>query len=86
MHQSLTKFSEISDTAQPEELQQQIAQFVEKIIFTPTEIKIALFEQEVQKGLFVNQYGDGAPDTSEWLPQVDEFCNFINSEAVLLNL
>ncbi|MCK5580797.1 MAG: recombinase zinc beta ribbon domain-containing protein [Candidatus Omnitrophica bacterium] len=71
MHQSLKKFSEISDTAEPEELKQQIAQFVENITFTPTEIKIALYEQEVHRGQFVNHPENGAPDGSEWLPRED---------------
>ncbi|MBU0468468.1 MAG: recombinase zinc beta ribbon domain-containing protein [Candidatus Omnitrophica bacterium] len=71
MHQSLIKFSEISGTAEPEELKRQIAQFVEKVTFAPTEIKIALFEQEVQRRLFVNHSSNGALDGSEWLPRED---------------
>lgn len=71
MHESLHKFKQICDAASPEELKDLIPCFVEKIIWTPSEIKIALFEQEIQKGQIFNSVTtneSGALDVSKWLP------------------
>lgn len=75
MHESLQKFKQIADAASPEEIKELIPRFIEKIIWNPEEIKIALFEQEVQKGLLVNHPESGALDVSKWLP-----CKDSNSE------
>jgi site-specific DNA recombinase len=69
MHKSLTKFSQVYDKALPEEIKELLPYFVDQITFKPDEIKIALFDQPVEKGLFVNHSGDGAPECIEWLPR-----------------
>lgn len=71
MHKSLTKFSEIYDKATPQQVKDLLPYFIEKIIFTPTSIKIALYDQAVDKGLFVNHPDECAPELSKWLPDVD---------------
>ncbi|MFH0754103.1 MAG: recombinase family protein [Candidatus Omnitrophota bacterium] len=72
MHESLQKFRQIADVASPEEIKDLIPRFIEKIIWKPEEIKIALFEQEVQRGLLAPSATtgkSGALDVSEWLPR-----------------
>ncbi|MCD4779756.1 MAG: recombinase zinc beta ribbon domain-containing protein [Candidatus Omnitrophica bacterium] len=74
MHDSLKRFSEICDAATPQELKDLIPHFVEKITWAPSEIKIALFEQEVQRGPItgnVTTSKSGALQVSKWLPRED---------------
>ena len=69
MHSGLKEFSQICDAATSEELKELIPRFVEKIIFTPTEIKIALFDQPTNKGLLKCNHPElGALNGSNWLP------------------
>ena len=68
MYESLKKFNEICDTASPEEIQKIIAQFVEMITYTPTEIKIALFDQPIDRGQLISNHSAlGALNGSDWL-------------------
>ncbi len=71
MYESLQNFKQLSDSASPEKFREIIPRFIEKIIWTPQEIKIALFEEENQRGLIVNHPANGAPDVSDWLPRED---------------
>ncbi len=72
MHNSLTKFSQIYDKATPMEIKELLPYFVEGITFTPEEIKIALFDQPTDKGLFlVNRYSQNSLELTEWLPGQD---------------
>ena len=73
MYDSLTKFSQIYEAATPQELKELLPCFVEKVTWTPTEIEIALFEQEVQKGQFPssNHSSAGALEVVNWLPLED---------------
>ncbi len=68
MHKSLTKFSQIYDNATPIEIKELLPYFIDHITFTPQEIKIALFDQPTDKGLFVNHSDKCAPEFSDWLP------------------
>ena len=70
MYESLTKFNQIYETADPGEIKELLPFFVEKVSWTPSEIEIALFEQEAQKGQFpptVNQSNAGALEVKKWL-------------------
>ncbi len=69
MHKSLTKFSQIYDKALPEEIKELLPYFVDRVTFKPDEIKIALFDQPAEKGLFVNHSSTGALELIEWLPR-----------------
>ena len=72
MQQSLKEFAQVCNAATPDELKNLIPRFVEQIIFTPSEIKIALYDYPTDKGLFKDNHpGFGAPDGSKWLPRVD---------------
>ena len=75
MHESLTRFSQVYEVATPLELKDLVPRFVEKIIWTPTEIEIALFDQEVQRGQLdngnVTTKGGGALPLVNWLPRED---------------
>ncbi len=73
MYDSLTKFSQIYEVAKPQELKELLPCFVEKVTWTPTEIEIALFEQEAQKGQFSssNHSSAGALEVVYWLPLED---------------
>ena len=73
MYDSLTKFSQIYEAATPQELKELLPCFVEKVTWTPSEIEIALFEQEVQKGQFPssNHSNAGALEVVNWLPHED---------------
>ena len=74
---SLTKFSQIYDKATPMEIKELLPYFVESIIFTPEEIKIALFDQPTDKGLFlVNHSNQSSLELSEWLPDHPQNPNF----------
>jgi hypothetical protein len=55
----------------PEEIKEILPYFVDKITFKPDEIKIALYDQPIEKGLFVNHSNDGASECIEWLPRED---------------
>ena len=75
MHESLTKFRQIYEVATPKELQDLLPRFVERVTWTPTEIEIALFDQEVQRGQLDNgnatTNGGGALPVVNWLPGLD---------------
>lgn len=77
MHQSLVKFNQICEKSSALELKELLPYFVNYIRFTPQEIKIALYDQPADKGLFVNHSSAGALELVEWLPQVDEFCHWL---------
>lgn len=70
IHQSLVKFSQIYDKAEPIDLKELLPNFVQRIIFKPTEIEIALFDQEVQKGQVpsINHSGKNELEFVDWLP------------------
>ncbi len=73
MYESLTKFSQIYEAADPAEMKELLPLFVERVTWTPSEIEIALFEHEAQKGQFpptTNPSGAGAPEVKEWLPRL----------------
>ena len=70
MHESLTRFRQIYEKATPIELMELLPRFVERIIWTPTEIQIALFDHEVEKGAVpndVNHPEGGALEFVDWL-------------------
>jgi len=73
MHESLTRFSQVYEVATPLELKDLVPRFVEKITWKPTEIEIALFDQEVQRGQLENgnvtTKGGGALPLVNWLPR-----------------
>ena len=72
VYQALKKFSELCDIGNPQELKDLITSFVERITWKGSEIEIALFEHEAEKGLFPldgNQSGDGALDVRKKLPR-----------------
>ena len=75
MHESLVKFSQIYETATPLELQELLPKFVEKITWKATEIEIALFNREEERGQSSttpsNHSGGGALDVIKWLPRED---------------
>ena len=71
MYESLTKFKQIYEAADPAEMKELLPLFVERVTWTPSEIEIALFEHEAQKGQFpptTHPSGAGAPEVKEWLP------------------
>jgi site-specific DNA recombinase len=73
MYESLIKFNQIYKAANPAEIKELLPMFVERVVWTPSEIEIALFEQEAQKGQFpstVNQSSAGALEVKKWLPRV----------------
>lgn len=71
MADSLTRFSQICEVATDLEKKNLIPLFVDKIVWTPTQIEIALYDQPTMKGLLetesVNQISDGALKVSDWL-------------------
>ncbi len=73
MHESLTRFSQIYENAAPLEFKELVPKFVEKITWKPTEIEIALFDHEEQKGQLPssNHSSSGALEVINWLPLVD---------------
>ena len=59
------------------EIKELLPYFVESITFTPEEIKIALFDQPTDKGLFlVNNSSKSSLELSEWLPAYPQNPNF----------
>ncbi|PIU42457.1 MAG: hypothetical protein COS99_00205 [Candidatus Omnitrophica bacterium CG07_land_8_20_14_0_80_42_15] len=76
MHESLTRFRQIYETATPLKLKELLPSFVEKITWKPTQIEIALFDQEVQRGQLENgnvtTKGGGALPLVKWLRLSDE--------------
>ncbi len=70
IHQSLVKFSQIYDKAEPMDLKELLPNFVQRIIWKPTEIEIALYDQPIQKGQFPssNHSGKNALEFVDWLP------------------
>lgn len=69
VHNSLQRFSQIYDKAKPMELKELLPYFIESISFTPDEIKIALFDQPTDKGLFSVNHSSGCSlELSKWLP------------------
>jgi len=74
MYESLTKFNQIYEAGNPQEIKDLIPLFVERVTWTPTEIEIALFEHEAQKGQFQpngNHSSGGALEVKKWLPRED---------------
>ena len=73
MYESLTKFSQIYESATPQELKELLPCFVEKVTWTPSEIEIALFDHEEQRGQLPsgNRSSAGALDVVKWLPRED---------------
>ncbi|MCA9398132.1 MAG: recombinase zinc beta ribbon domain-containing protein [Candidatus Omnitrophica bacterium] len=72
IHKSLKKFSEIYEKATPQQIKDLLPYFIKKVIFTPQEIKIALFDQPTDQGLsFVNHSKECSLELSKWLPRVD---------------
>ncbi|MCA9407192.1 MAG: recombinase family protein, partial [Candidatus Omnitrophica bacterium] len=69
IHKSLKKFSEIYEKATPQQIKDLLPYFIKKIIFTPQEIKIALYDQPADKGLFVNHSSECSLELSKWLPE-----------------
>ena len=70
MHNSLTKFSQIYDKGTPMQIKELLPYFVDQITFKPDEIKIALYDQPTDKGLFlVNHSSQSSLEFSEWLPR-----------------
>lgn len=74
MRDSLRQFSQIVEIATPEEKKALIPRIVESITFTPTEIKIALFDHPIERGLLKlpperNHFSDGALELLNWLPR-----------------
>jgi len=73
MYESLTRFRQIYETATPLKLKELLPSFVEKITWKPTQIEIALFDQEVQRGQLdngnVTTKGGGALPLVNWLPR-----------------
>lgn len=68
IHQSLVKFSQIYDKAEPMDLKELLPNFVERVIWKPTEIEIALFDQEIQRGqLSSNHSSKNALEFVDWL-------------------
>jgi len=77
MLKSLEAFSKIYDKATSIELKELLPYFVDHIVFSPQRIKIALFDQPTDKGLFhVNHSDDGAPELCKWLPVISSGGNF----------
>ena len=76
MHESLTRFRQIYETATPLKLKELLPSFVEKITWKSTQIEIALFDQEVQRGQLENgnvtTKGGGALPLVKWLRLSDE--------------
>ena len=75
MHESLVRFSQIYETATPLELKELLPRFVERITWKATEIEIALFNREEERGQSSttpsNHSGGGALDVIKWLPRED---------------
>ena len=76
-HYGLGLFEEIWNHATPEEQKELMRLFIHKIVFTPTEVKMALharpFSSEgVESAATVNREGLGAVDRLSWLPRLDE--------------
>jgi len=75
MYESLTRFRQIYETATPLRLKELLPSFVERITWKPTQIEIALFDQEVQRGQLENgnvtTKGGGALPLVNWLPRED---------------
>ena len=68
----LPRLSQIYEEATALELEELLPRFVENIIWTPTEIQIALFDRELERGLLpsnVNHSSGGALEFVNWLPE-----------------
>ncbi|MFH1318992.1 MAG: hypothetical protein ABIH71_08280, partial [Candidatus Omnitrophota bacterium] len=70
IHQALVKFSQIYDRAEPMDIKELLPNFVQRIIWKPTEIEIALYDQPIQKGQFpsINHSNKNALEFVDWLP------------------
>lgn len=73
MYESLTKFRQIYEKATSMELKELLPRFIEKIIWKPTEIEIAIFNQETQREQLnsVTTKDAGALEFVERLPGLD---------------
>ncbi|MFC1510423.1 recombinase family protein [Candidatus Omnitrophota bacterium] len=72
IHKSIKKFNELYDKGTPQQIKDLLPYFIKKIIFTPQEIKIALFDQPTDQGLFfVNNSKKSSLELSKWLPRED---------------
>jgi len=72
MEESLVRFSQIVEVATSEEKKSLIPRIIDSIIYKPGEIKIALFDRPVERGLCkigdaVNPNGDYAFSGINWL-------------------
>jgi site-specific DNA recombinase len=73
MYESLAKFNQIYEVAEPAEIKELLPLFVERVTWKPSEIEIALFEQEAQKGQFPptdTTSSGGALEVKKWLPRL----------------
>ena len=72
MYESLIKFNQIYEAANPAEIKELLPMFVERVTWTPSEIEIALFEQPAQKGQLLPRDTTsiaGALEVMKWLPE-----------------
>lgn len=69
IHKSLNQFKQVYKKGAPLEIKELLPCFVEHITFSPQEIKIALYDQPINKGLFVNHSSESSLESSEWLPR-----------------
>lgn len=74
MEESLVRFSQIVEVATPEEKKSLIPRIIDSVIYKQGEIKIALYDHPVERGLFkigdaVNPNGGYAFSGINWLPE-----------------
>ena len=74
MHQSLEQFSQIIDAATPLELKELVPRFVNHVTWTPTEIEIAVYDQDIatmRPRQSESSNAVGALELSDLLPGLD---------------
>lgn len=72
IYKSLNKFNELYTKGTPQQIKDLLPYFIKMIIFSPREIKIALFDQPTDQGLsFVNHSKKCSLELSKWLPRED---------------
>jgi len=74
MQEALVRFGQIVEVATPEEKRTLVPRIIDSITYRPGEIKIALYDHPVERGLFkigetVNPNGDYAFSGINWLPK-----------------
>jgi len=80
---ALGKSSKLFESLPPYQKKEIVRLIMKKAVLGPKSIKIALIGKYPNAGLLCDETPDGQLrcQTSIWLPQMDEFCNWLNQET-----